>query len=128
MGYYQLKAKMFGKSPKDSQDSEGNDLEAILFSKEMKLDNTDTEMMNDDTEFNLNKTMSNSPEIVNVVERISGILSPYFIVLVGLFLYDSNVLIGTVLIAVGIFSLLKFSWQDLQGVIEKIKNFFQSDS
>jgi|688.fasta_scaffold37134_7 hypothetical protein len=119
---------MFGKFPKDSQDSEGNDLEAILFSKEMELENTDAEMMNDDTEFNLNKTMNNSPEIVNVVERISGILSPYFIVLVGLFLYDSNVLIGTVLIAVGIFSLLKFSWQDLQGVIEKIKRFFQSDS
>jgi hypothetical protein len=119
---------MFGKSSQDSEDSGKSTFEEILFSKEMELDNPEAEMINDEGELKLNKAMSNSPEIVNVVERISGILSPYFIVLVGLFLYDSNVLIGTVLIAVGIFSLLKLSWQDLQASIEKIKNFFQSSS
>lgn len=119
---------MFGKSSQDSEDSGKSTFEEILFSKEMELDNPEAEMINDEGELKLNKAMGNSPEIVNVVERISGILSPYFIVLVGLFLYDSNVLIGTILIAVGIFSLLKLSWQDLQASIEKIKNFFQSSS
>jgi hypothetical protein len=67
-----------------------------------------------------------TPEAVNVIEKISGIFSPYFIVLVGLFLYEDNVLVGLALIVVGIFSLLKLSWQDLRPILEKIKGFFQA--
>lgn len=52
-------------------------------------------------------------ELVKNVEKISNIISPYFIVLVGLLLSDDNFLIGIFLIAVGLLSLLKVSWQDL---------------
>ena len=60
-------------------------------------------------------------ELVRNVEKISHIISPYFIVLVGLLLSDDNFLIGTFLIAVGILSLLKVSWQDLTKFGAEIK-------
>jgi len=63
-------------------------------------------------------------ETVQVVEKVSAILSPYFIVIVGLFLADSNFLIGIALVFVGVFSLLKLSWQDVQTGIDKVKGFF----
>ncbi|MBR8829184.1 MAG: hypothetical protein DSM107014_15020 [Gomphosphaeria aponina SAG 52.96 = DSM 107014] len=61
------------------------------------------------------------PEIVNIVEKISGILSPYFIVIVGLYLYENNFLLGTLLIVIGIVSLLKVSFKDVKKWIEGIK-------
>ena len=73
------------------------------------------------------KIMSESdqqPELVKLVEKISGILSPYFVVIVGLYLYDDNFFFGTILIIIGIFSLLKISYQDVLSWIEKIKSFF----
>ncbi len=68
-----------------------------------------------------------APESVKTVEKISGILSPYFIVVVGLILSDRNFFIGIVLITIGIFSLLKLSWQDVQGFIDRILAFFQAE-
>ncbi len=67
----------------------------------------------------------NQTETVQMVEKVSAILSPYFIVIVGLFLADSNFLIGIALVFVGVFSLLKLSWQDIQTAIEKVTGFFQ---
>lgn len=67
------------------------------------------------------QTESEKSELVNTVERISLIVSPYFIVLVGLFLYEDNFLMGTVLIVIGILSLLKVSWQDITVVFERLK-------
>jgi hypothetical protein len=67
------------------------------------------------------QTDSEKSELVNTVERISRIVSPYFIVLVGLFLYEDNFLMGTVLIAIGILSLLKVSWQDITAVFDRLK-------
>jgi len=116
---------MFGQSSKNIDDNDTSDLESILFSQESERSETD--MAIDDTELNLSKS-NPQPEIVNVVEKISGILSPYFIVLVGLFLYENNFFIGTLLIFVGIFSLLKLSWKDIKGVLDQIQNFFKSDS
>ena len=71
---------------------------------------------------------NNQSEFVNVVEKISGILSPYFIVLVGLFLYDNNFFIGTLLVFIGIFSLLKLSWKDIKILLDQVQKFFKSDS
>lgn len=106
-----------------------DELEAALEAKEQELATIDIETSSEDTELSLGQRAmhktDNNPESVQVVEKISNILSPYFIVVVGLFLYDSNFLIGTTLIFVGIFSLLKLSWQDIQTVIDKIKGFFQ---
>lgn len=67
-----------------------------------------------------------SSETVKVVEKVSGILSPYFVVLVGLFVYDNNFFLGTLLIAVGILSLLKITWADVNQFFDKIKSLFSS--
>jgi hypothetical protein len=64
---------------------------------------------------------------VKLVEKISGILSPYFIVIVGLYLYDNNFLFGSILILVGILSLLKISYEDIWQWVEKIKSLFNQD-
>ena len=116
---------MFEQLPKKTDDNDTTDLESILFSQESEQNEVDLAI--DDTKLALSKS-SNQPEIVNVVEKISGILSPYFIVLVGLFLYENNFFIGTLLIFVGIFSLLKLSWKDFKTALDQIKNFFSSDS
>jgi hypothetical protein len=116
---------MFGQSSKNIDDNDTSDLESILFSQQSQQSETD--MSINDTELNLSKS-NPQPEIVNVVEKISSILSPYFIVLVGLFLYENNFFIGTLLIFVGIFSLLKLSWKDIKAVLDQIQNFFKSDS
>ncbi|MTF38135.1 hypothetical protein GGC33_04270 [Cyanobacterium aponinum 0216] len=67
-----------------------------------------------------------SPPLVKLVEKISGILSPYFIVIVGLYLYDNNFLFGSILILIGVLSLLKISYEDVLAWIEKIKGMFKS--
>lgn len=120
---------MFSKFANQANRDDVDALEAELEAKERELEKIDLETSNEDTELSLgqptmNKTDS-TPESVQVVEKISGILSPYFIVLVGLFLYDSNFFIGTTLIAVGIFSLLKLSWRDLQNLVNQLTSFFQ---
>ena len=66
------------------------------------------------------------PQLVKLVEKISGILSPYFIVIVGLYLYDDNFLFGTILIVLGILSLLKVSYQEVGQWVEQIKSLFKS--
>jgi hypothetical protein len=63
------------------------------------------------------------PQLVKLVEKISAILSPYFIVIVGLYLYDNNFLFGSILILLGILSLLKVSYKDVQRWIEQVKGF-----
>lgn len=66
----------------------------------------------------------NNPEIVNVMEKISSIISPYFIAIVGLYLYDRNIIIGFLLITIGMISLLKLTFKDIEELLSKIKNFF----
>ena len=100
-------------------------LEAELEAQEREFEKIDIEISTEDTELSLGQSPMNNPESVQIVEKISHILSPYFIVLVGLFLYDSNFLIGTTLIFIGIFSLLKLSLQDLQNLVNKVMGFFQ---
>ncbi len=118
---------MFGQPPKNADDQDKTNLESVLFAQELELETNEFKIANNDTEFTLPKS-NNQPEVVNVVEKISNILSPYFIVLVGLFLYENNFFIGTLLIFVGIFSLLKLSWQDFNQAVTQIKNFFKSDA
>jgi hypothetical protein len=72
----------------------------------------------------LSSSEENNPEIVNVVEKISTIISPYFIAIVGLYLYDRNTIIGFLLITLGIISLLKITLKDINELITKVKNFF----
>lgn len=71
-----------------------------------------------------NESEIDQPQLVKLVEKISGILSPYFIVIVGLYLYDNNFFFGSILILIGILSLLKISYEDIWHWIEQIKGIF----
>ena len=118
-----------------------------MFSKsnpDKKIDNTIVdELIIDDTEdtedidiLKIDERLSSEKEeveeeqsaTVKLVEKISGILSPYFIVIVGLYLYDDNFLFGAVLILTGILSLLKISYKDIWRGIDKIKNLLTQDN
>ena len=67
------------------------------------------------------KSANNNSEVVSNVEKISRIISPYFIAIVGLLLYEDNFLIGIFLIALGILSLLKISWKDVANFWESMR-------
>lgn len=62
-------------------------------------------------------------ELVNNIEKISRIVSPYFIAIVGLSLYEENFFLGTILISVGILSLLKVTARDVAVFLEWFKEF-----
>ena len=120
---------MFGRQPKEEQSPEDFEVGDIMFPSDSEIEDgleEDTKLskLSKKEQASLDK---NNPEIVNIVEKISGIISPYFIVIVGLVLSDDNFLLGLLLIAVGILSLLKISWQDILGVFLDIKDGFSSD-
>ncbi|ELR99294.1 hypothetical protein [Gloeocapsa sp. PCC 73106] len=73
-----------------------------------------------------------SPEVVTVVEKISAVISPYFIVLVGLYLYDNDswfsFLLGVVLIITGVLSILKISGNDLNNFWAWVKKTLGYDN
>ncbi len=129
---------MFGKpfrETKPEETSEVTDLNQL--SKNLAVDTDlglDTEQrgaeQSQDTKLQLSEPQpegeiaeSGTPELINTVEKISRVVSPYFIAIVGLSLYGDNFLIGTILIGIGILSLLKVSTQDLAAFFAWIKNF-----
>ena len=83
--------------------------------EEIELDNLENEIYEEEN------------ETVRLVEKISAILSPYFIVIVGLYLYDDNFFFGGIFILIGMLSLLKISYQDIWRAINKIKNILTED-
>ncbi|MFM7787055.1 MAG: hypothetical protein ACKO90_02410, partial [Microcystis panniformis] len=93
---------MFGKPAKEPNPPEVKDLQEVMFSIKQNL-----EPDQDKTDINLVETPT--PEVVTVVENISKILSPYFIVLVGLFLYDRNSFIGFLLVFAGVLAIFGVS-------------------
>lgn len=111
---------MFGRPSKESAspDSPGTPQDTTAVPPPMATHATRVESENKLTQ----KTDLTSPEIVGVAEKISGIVSPYFIVIVGLLLYEENFLVGIILILSGILSLLKISWKDIGDFLGNIKN------
>jgi hypothetical protein len=110
---------MFGKPPKEPNPPEIKDLQEVMFSIKQNIESDE-----DKTEINIVELPP--PEVVTVVENISKILSPYFIVLVGLFLYDRNGFIGFLLIVTGVLAILGVSLKDINKLVEEGKKFFQS--
>jgi hypothetical protein len=108
-------------------ESEPSPLQDVMFSLKTSLQESNMRESSNDTEDWLSTEAENKPEIVTIVEKISAILSPYFIVVVGLFLYDSNIFIGTVLILVGILSLLNISYRDLPKALEWVKSLINEE-
>jgi hypothetical protein len=127
---------MFGRQPKDTETPKSIanpsvPSEEVTTAEEyqaMMANVSPEENEQDDTEITSAVPTMNpkNPEIVTIVEKISNILSPYFIVLVGLFLYKNNVFLGTILIIVGILSLLKISWKDFTLLWQKLQEAFKS--
>jgi hypothetical protein len=109
---------MFGKSPREPQKPTMSDLQDI------KLSPPPTTNLNSpqNTVLQTEEIIADN-ELVSTVERISRIVSPYFVAVVGLALYEKNFLIGTILILVGILSLLKVTTQDVANFLEWLKNF-----
>ncbi len=116
---------MFGKPPREPQPQppEKLELKDIKLSPEIpsQIDRQQDTIIQSELDSIVNAENS---ELVNTVEKISRIVAPYFVVIVGLSLYDNNFLIGTILIIIGILSLLKVSTKDLATFFEWLKNFF----
>lgn len=110
---------MFGKSPREPEKPTMSDLKDIKLSPPASTNLTSPQ----DTLLQTEEIIEDK-EVVYTVERISRIVSPYFIAIVGLTLYKDNFLIGTILILVGILSLLKVSTKDVGNFLEWLKNFF----
>lgn len=110
---------MFGKSPREPQKPTMSDLKDIKLSPPPSINLSSPQ----DTLLQTENTIVNENELVSTVEKISRIASPYFIAVVGLSLYEKNFLIGTILILVGILSLLKVSTKDVGDFLEWLKNF-----
>ncbi|MFM2314644.1 MAG: hypothetical protein RLZZ04_3920 [Cyanobacteriota bacterium] len=108
---------MFGKSPREPQKPTMSDL------KDIKLSPPTANLTPPQDTLLQTEEITEDKELVSTVERVSRIVSPYFIAIVGLALYENNFLIGTVLIVVGILSLLKVSTNDVGNFLEWLKNF-----
>jgi hypothetical protein len=114
---------MFGNQPQEPKEKEKVNLDfsdLALSSAKNEIRETTRE----DNDWSINDSNEEKSIVVNNIEKISTILSPYFIVIVGLALYENNFLIGTFLIVLGILSLLKVSFQDIGKFVQWLKNLF----
>jgi hypothetical protein len=111
---------MFGKSPREPQKPTMSDLQDIKLTPPPTTTNVNSPQ---DTLLQTKTEVVETNELVLTVEKISRIVSPYFVVVVGLALYDNNFLIGTILITVGILSLLKVSTKDVGNFLDWLKGF-----
>lgn len=109
---------MFGKPPREPQKPTMTDLKDIKLSPPPTANLTPPQ----DTLLQTNEIIEDQ-ELVSTVERISRIVSPYFIAIVGLALYESNFLLGTIFILIGVLSLLKVTTKDVANFLEWLKNF-----
>ena len=62
-----------------------------------------------------------------LIEKISQVISPYFITVVGLLLYKENYLLGTILLFIGVAVLFKVSFAKIAAFVESVKSVFQSN-
>lgn len=111
---------MFGKSPREPQKPTMSDLQDIKLSPPSTPANLNTPQ---DTVLQTSKIATEENELVSTVEKISRIVSPYFVAIVGLSLYKNNFLIGTILIVLGILALFKVSTKDVGDFLEWLKKF-----
>ena len=118
---------MFGKSSRETPKSEVPTVSDAKPTSNLNIDNDFSPNLpfpesSAKTSISVTSELFNS-ELVNTVEKISRIVSPYFIVVVGLSLYDDNFLLGGILILLGILSLFKVSLQDVTNAFNSVKNF-----
>ena len=114
---------MFGKSPREPQKPTMSDLKDIKLSPPTTPTiTTTTNLTPQETRLQTEDIFADK-ELVSNVEKISRIVSPYFIAIVGLALYERNFLLGTIFILIGVLSLLKVTTNDVANFLEWLKNF-----
>ncbi len=114
---------MFNKQPQEPKEQEKTDLDFLdLVVSPAKNEMTETQR--EENDWAIDDPNEEKSIALSNVEKISTILSPYFIVIVGLTLYENNFLIGTLLIVLGILSLLKISYQDVGKFFQWLKKIF----
>lgn len=119
---------MFGKKPQEEKPSDPTEFFDMMMSSELaKMEEKPEQIELFDSVKEEPEELIEKSETVRNVEQISKIVSPYFIVLVGLILHEKNFFFGTLAIAIGIVSLLKFSRRDLTNFLNYIKEFFGSN-
>jgi hypothetical protein len=111
---------MFGRQPQKNQPQDNINLDLEL--DDVNLSGQQSPSIAE-TQQQVTVLQPEKSELVNTVEKISRIISPYFVVIVGLAVYEKNFLIGTILILVGILALLKITARDVATFFEWIKNF-----
>ena len=121
---------MFGKSFRDNPKPETPSVPDLKLPENLSLNKTPKEPqpftespLNQPTRLETEIDTVETVEIATTVEKISRIVSPYFIAVVGLSLYEDNFFLGTILISVGILSLLKVTTKDVAVFLEWIKGF-----
>lgn len=117
---------MFSRGNQEQQ-QENNPLVDELIIDEIQIEDDNLSPDALPTDLEESPMEDNQSATVKLVEKISGILSPYFIVIVGLYLYDDNFFFGGVFILIGMLSLLKISYQDIWQGVDKIKNLLIQD-
>ena len=115
---------MFSRGNQEQKADNSPIVDELIIDEIGKIDETPDTLSTDLEEI----TEEEQPAAVKLVEKISGILSPYFIVIVGLYLYDDNFFFGGILILIGILSLLKISYKDIWQGIDKVKNLLTQDN
>jgi hypothetical protein len=114
---------MFNKQPQEPKEGEKINLDfSDLIVSPAKNDMTETQQ--EENDWAINDPNEEKSIAVSNVEKISTIFSPYFLVIVGLTLYENNFLIGTLLIILGILSLLKVSYRDVGEFLQWLKKLF----
>ena len=112
---------MFGNNPREPEDREQFNFPGVNLQSDLpgEIYNDQDTVLQSEPE---SESESEKSEVVANVEKISRIISPYFIVIIGVALYDSNFLIGLILILAGLLYLFKVSIKDMANVWEWLKD------
>lgn len=109
---------MFGKSPRESENQEPFNFPDVNLQSDRP---GEIYQAQNDQDTVLQSEPEKSETVTNV-EKISRVASPYFVVLIGLALYESNFILGLILIVTGILSLFKVSLRDISNGVEWLKD------
>jgi len=92
------------------------------FSQSYDFESEDNEASEEsDTDITAAAELANELAVVTIVEKISQIVTPYFIVIVALYIYNTSAFLGTILLAIGIISLLKIKQKNVNNFLTLLK-------
>ena len=113
---------MFGKE-KEAKPLPNSFLNQMMEDDDFEVDNNE-EIDTDIT----TQVFTVQSETVLVIEKISTTFAPYFIVVVGLYLYEKAWLLGIILMTLGIISLLKINLEKIDSFLTWLKQTLGYDT